>query len=153
MAKKKSKKQPAQAADAVRSAVDQAFQAGQSQFSRERASELVDDLSQVAGRLREALDDLRPISAEDIKALSDKIDGLEARITKLEKPAAATTRRAPAKRTTAAAKRTTTRATAAKKPAAKPAAKKPAARPAAKRTTSTAAKRTTTAAARKPAGS
>lgn len=137
MAKKKSKKQPAQAADAVRSAVDQAFQAGQSQFSRERASELVDDLSQVAGRLREALDDLRPISAEDIRALSDKIDGLESRIAKLEKPAAATTRRAPAKRTT-------TRATAAKKPAAGPAAK---------RTTSTAAKRTTTTTARKPAGS
>ncbi len=147
MAKKKSKKQPAQAADAVFSAVDQAFQAGQSQFTRERASELVDDLSQVAGRLREALDDLRPITAEDIKALGDKIDALDARVAKLEKPAAAPARRAPAKRTTAAAKRTTTRTTAAKKPAAK----KPAAKPAAKRTTSTAAKRTT--AARKPAGS
>ena len=150
MAKKKSKKQPAQAADAVFSAVDQAFQAGQSQFTRERASELVDDLSQVAGRLREALDDLRPITAEDIKALGDKIDALDSRVAKLEKPAAAPARRAPAKRTTAtAAKRTTTtaRTTAAKKPAAK----KPAAKPAAKRTTSTAAKRTTP--TRKPAGS
>lgn len=133
MAKKKSsKKQPAQAADAVRSAVDQAFQAGQAQFSRERAAELVDDLSQVAGRLREALDDLRPIGIEDIKELSDKLDKLEARVAKLEKPAT-TTRRAPAKRTTAAAKRTTTsRSTAAKKPAAK-------------RTTASTAKRTTTA--------
>lgn len=149
MAKKKSKKQPAQAADAVRSAVDQAFQAGQSQFSRERASELVDDLSQVAGRLREALDDLRPIAAEDIKALVDKIDSLEARVAKLEKPAA-TTRRAPARRSSTAAAKTSTssRTSAAKKPAAKkPAAKKPAA----KRTTSGTAKRTT--AARKPAGS
>lgn len=134
MAKKKTKKQPAQAADAVRSAVDQAFQAGQSQFSRERATELVDDLSQVAGRLREALDDLRPIGIEDLKELSDKLDKLEARVAKLEKPAPA--RRAPAKRTTAAAKRTTTTrsSTAAKKPAAR--------KPAAKRTT-----------ARKPAGS
>lgn len=114
MAKKKSKKQSSQAADAVRSAVDQAFQAGQAQFSRERASELVDDLSQVAGRLREALDDLRPVAAEDIKALSDRIDKLEARVAKLEKPA-------PAKRATAkqaAAKRTTTaKRAAARKPA------------------------------------
>lgn len=116
MAKKKTKKQPAQAADAVRSAVDQAFQAGQAQFSRERASELVDDLAQVAGRLREALDDLRPISAEDIKALSDKIDRLEARVAKLEKPAA-TTRRAPAKRAKPAAKRTTAKRATTRKPA------------------------------------
>lgn len=129
MAKKKTKKQPSQAADAVRSAVDQAFQAGQAQFTRERASELVDDLSQVAGRLREALDDLRPIGAEDIKAIGDKLDRLEARVAKLEQSAPA--RRSSAKRTTS------TRKTAAKKPAAK-------------RTTRTAAKRTTT---RKPAGS
>ena len=111
MAKKKSKKQTSQAADAVRSAVDQAFQAGQAQFSRERASELVDDLSQVAGRLREALDDLRPIGPEDIKALSDKIDRLEARVAKLEKPAG----RAPAKRATA--KRASAKRTAPRKPA------------------------------------
>jgi hypothetical protein len=130
MAKKKTKKQPAQAADAVRSAVDQAFQAGQSQFSRERASELVDDLSQVAGRLREALDDLRPIGIEDLKQISDKLDSLEVRVATLEKPAPP--RRAPAKRTTASRA-----STAAKKPAAK-------------RTTSTAAKRTP---AREPAGS
>ena len=117
LAKKNSKKQPAQAADAVRSAVDQAFQAGQAQFSRERASELVDDLSQVAGRLREALDDLRPIGPEDIKELSDRIDAIDARLAKLEKPGAATTRSAPA-----------TRSTATKPAAKKPAAKKPAAR-------------------------
>lgn len=131
MAKKKTKKQPAQAADAVRSAVDQAFQAGQAQFTRERASELVDDLAQAAGRLREALDDLRPIGAEDIKALSDKLDKLEARVAKLEKPAAAPRR--------STAKRTTTRSTASKSPA------KSTTRTAAKRTTRSAAKKTTTA--------
>jgi polyhydroxyalkanoate synthesis regulator phasin len=113
MAKKKSKKQTSQAADAVRSAVDQAFQAGQAQFSRERASELVEDLSQVAGRLREALDDLRPVGPEDIQALSDRIDALAARVAKLEKPA-------PAKRT--AAKRAPAKRTTARKPAAKRAA-------------------------------
>ena len=131
MAKKKTKKQPAQAADAVRSAVDQAFQAGQAQFTRERASELVDDLAQAAGRLREALDDLRPIGAEDIKALGDKIDKLEARVAKLEKPAA-TPRRT-------AAKRTTTRSTTSKTPA------KSTAKTTAKRTTRSTAKKTTTA--------
>lgn len=122
MAKKKSKKQTTQAADAVRSAVDQAFQAGQAQFSRERAAELVDDLSQVAGRLREALDDLRPVGPEDIKALSDKLDALEARVAKLEQPASGRTpsKRAPAKRSTAkraSAKKAAAKRTATRKPA------------------------------------
>lgn len=113
MAKKKSKKQSSQAADAVRSAVDQAFQAGQAQFSRERATELVEDLAQVAGRLREALDDLRPGGSDDLRALSARIDELEARVAKLE----ASAKPAPARK--AAAKKATAKKATAKKAAAK----------------------------------
>lgn len=122
MAKKKSKKQTSQAADAVRSAVDQAFQAGQAQFSRERASELVEDLAQVAGRLREALDDLRPVGPEDIQALIDKIDKLEARVAKLEQPTSAK----PAAKKAAARKATPKKATPKKAAAKKVAPRKPA---------------------------
>src|ERR1700757_150465 len=88
-------------ADAVRSAVDQTFQAaaGQAQMTRERAQELVDELAGAAQRLRSALDELRPPSAEDVRELRERMEQLEARISALEKagatPRSGTTRRTP----------------------------------------------------------
>ena len=73
-------------ADAVRSAVDQTFHAaaGQAQMTRERAQELVDELSHTATRVRDLLDELRPPSADDIRALRDDLRALERRVAKLE---------------------------------------------------------------------
>ncbi len=72
--------------DAVRAAVDQAFQAGvgQARGTQERAQELVDELAQAAGRVREVLDDLRPPTAEDIRELRTGLDALERRVAALE---------------------------------------------------------------------
>jgi polyhydroxyalkanoate synthesis regulator phasin len=101
MAKKKGKKEPSRT-EAVRSAVDQAFQAGQSQFSKERAQEIVDELTQAAGRARQALDDLRPPTGDDVRALRDEVAALRARVEALEaRPAprrAAPRKKPPAKR-------------------------------------------------------
>ncbi len=101
----------------MRNAVDQAFQ---TQIPRERISELIDELGSTAGRLRGAVDDLRPASAEEVKALRADITALGARIDALEaaakekpKPAA---RRPAAKRAPAAKPRKS----AAAKPKAKP---------------------------------
>ena len=77
--------------DAVRKAVDQAFQstAGsattQARDARDRAQDLVDDLAQAAGKVREALDDLRPPTAEELRSLRDDLEALERRVAKLEK--------------------------------------------------------------------
>ena len=73
--------------DAVRKAVDQAFQstAGSATTqARDRAQDLVDELAQAAGRVREALDDLRPPTAEEIRALRADLAALEKRVAKLE---------------------------------------------------------------------
>ncbi|MDP2713003.1 MAG: hypothetical protein Q8O56_17470 [Solirubrobacteraceae bacterium] len=115
MAKKKS----ASRADAVRDAVDQAFKA---QLPRERISELLDEIGSTAGRLRGAVEELRPATDADIKALRaeleaqrSEIEQLMARVVALEtKPKSSGAARAatPAKRTSAAKP--------AKKPAAKP---------------------------------
>src|SRR3954451_23341877 len=69
MAKKETKR-----SDQVRSAVDEAFQAaaGQAQVTRDRAQELVDELSGAAGRLRDVLDDLRPPTGDDVRGLRDE---------------------------------------------------------------------------------
>jgi hypothetical protein len=115
------KKKPTSRTDAVRQAVDQAFQ---SQIPRERISELLDELGNTAGRLRGAVDDLRPASAEDVKALRSDLEALAARVGALE--AAAKAKPKPAPRTRAAAKpvasagRATKTAAGAAKPAAKP---------------------------------
>jgi hypothetical protein len=84
MAKKKS----ASRTDAVREAVDQAFKA---QFPRERISDLLDELGSTAGRLRGAVDELRPASESDHKllraelhALATKVEALSARVEVLE---------------------------------------------------------------------
>jgi polyhydroxyalkanoate synthesis regulator phasin len=109
MAKKKDKK-PAGRGDAVRSAVDQAFQAtaDQAETARGRAQDIVDELAQAAGRVREVLDELRPPTTDELKTLRQSIDSLEKRVAALEaepKPAAA--RSTPARRKPAAKPKTT----------------------------------------------
>jgi len=73
-------------ADALRTAVDQTFHAaaGQAQMTRDRAQELVDELSHTAARVRDLLDDLRPPTADEIRALHDELRALERRVSKLE---------------------------------------------------------------------
>ena len=96
------KKKPTSRTDAVRQAVDQAFQ--QSPIPRERISELLDELGHTAGRLRSTVDELRPASAEELKSLKAEVDALTKRVATLEaaaKPKPAP-RRPAAKRTTAA---------------------------------------------------
>ena len=76
--------------EAVRSAVEQAFQsqassaASATQSARDRAQDMVDDLAQAAGRVREALDDLRPPTSEEIRGLRADLRALEQRVAKLE---------------------------------------------------------------------
>ena len=88
----------AEAAETLRGAVDKTYQAtvGQAQVTRDRAQDLVDEITQAAGRVRGALDDLRLASAEDLRALRRRVTALERRVAELEgkKPA-----RKPAKRT------------------------------------------------------
>lgn len=71
MAKKKS----ASRADAVRDAVDQAFKA---QIPRDTISGVLDEIGNTAGRLRGAVDELRPASEADVKALRSEVKKLRA---------------------------------------------------------------------------
>ena len=100
------KKKPTSRTDAVRQAVDQAFQ---TQIPRERISELLDELGNTAGRLRGAVDELRPASAEDVKTLRADLQALTTRVTALEaevkaKPEPPKPKPKPAPRKPAAAK-------------------------------------------------
>ncbi len=104
MAKKKSSSR----VDAVRDAVDQAFQ---TQIPRERISELLDELGNTAGRLRGAVDELRPATAEELKAVRAEVVALAKRVEALEKP------KPPPKRP--AAKRPAAKRPAPKRPAPK----------------------------------
>ena len=92
--------------DSVRAAVDQAFQATaeQAETARTRAQEVVDELAQAAGRVREALDELRPPTGDDLKGIRESLERLEQRVAALEaKQAKAPARRKPAaKKTTGA---------------------------------------------------
>ena len=100
------KKKNVSRADAVREAVDQAFK---TQVPRERLTDLLDELGNTAGRLRGAVDELRPASEAEMKALRAELETLSARVAALEakpKPAARQ------------------RASTADKPAAKPRARK-----------------------------
>jgi hypothetical protein len=115
------KKKPTSRTDAVRQAVDQAFQA---QIPRERIGELLDELGNTAGRLRGAVDELRPASSEEVKTLRADLEALSERVRTLE--TAATAKPKPAPISPAAAK-PAARASAAKaatastaKPVAKP---------------------------------
>jgi hypothetical protein len=110
-------KKPTSRTEAVRQAVDQAFQA---QIPRERIGELLDELGNTAGRLRGAVDDLRPASGEDLKTLRAEVAALSARVAALE--AAAKPKPKPAPRRAAA--KPASAASGAAKPR-KPAAAKP----------------------------
>jgi ABC-type transporter Mla subunit MlaD len=96
-------KKPTSRAEAVRQAVDQAFQA---QIPRERIGELLDELGNTAGRLRGAVDDLRPASGEDLKTLRAEVAALSARVSALEAAAKPKPRRSakPASAASGAAK-------------------------------------------------
>ena len=87
--------------DAVRAAAAQAIEAtaGQAGFTRERAQQIADELVSAAGRFRETLEELRPAGSDEIAALRERVEALEARIQKLEAARTTTRRRTtPAKR-------------------------------------------------------
>jgi hypothetical protein len=92
--KKSSSPSRASRAEAVRAAVDQAFHATQSQLSRDRAVELADELAAAAGRVRDALEELRPAGGEELRRLAERVDALEQRLGALERAR----RKAPAAR-------------------------------------------------------
>lgn len=75
--------------DAVRHAVDDAFAAaaGQAQSTSRRAQDLVDEMSRAAGRVGKALDDLRPSSADEVRALRREVQELSQRVAALEQAA------------------------------------------------------------------
>ncbi|MDQ5807709.1 MAG: hypothetical protein M3320_03440, partial [Actinomycetota bacterium] len=52
--------------------------------ARGRAQDLVDELAQAAGRVREAIDDLRPPTGEELRSLRADLKKLEARVAELE---------------------------------------------------------------------
>ena len=81
MARSSSNAKKSTRTEAVRSAVDQAVQVAAEQ----------------GVRFREALDDLRPPSGEELKAVRRKLDALERRVAALEKPKAAKPAKAPVK--------------------------------------------------------
>ena len=117
------RRQAAERADQVRSAVEEAFQSASSQLTKERAQEIADELSSAADRVREALEQLRPPTGDDVKRMMDRLGALERRVAALEIPG----------RSKPAAKKPAARKPARKKPAAKKAAKKPAAKKAARK--------------------
>ena len=89
-------------AEAVRSAVDQAFQTTASQGTaaaetgRERAQDLVDQLALAAGRVRDVIDELRPPTADEIRSLQKTVADLEKRVAALEKAPAPPAKKKPA---------------------------------------------------------
>jgi polyhydroxyalkanoate synthesis regulator phasin len=83
--------------DSVRQAVDEAFSAaaGQAQFTRERAQELGAELAGAAGKLRIALEDLRPPTGDDVRDLREEVRALAERVAALEQAQTAKPPRAP----------------------------------------------------------
>jgi polyhydroxyalkanoate synthesis regulator phasin len=75
--------------DAVRTAVDDAFAAaaGQAQSTSRRAQDLVDEMGRAAGRVGKAIDELRPPSAEELRALRRELQELKDRVAALEQAA------------------------------------------------------------------
>jgi polyhydroxyalkanoate synthesis regulator phasin len=86
----------ADAAEVLRGAVDRTFQAtvGQAQGTRDRAQEVVDDLTSAANRVRDVIDDLRVATHDEVRSLREQVAKLEARVAALEGGAAKGTARA-----------------------------------------------------------
>ena len=131
--------------EAVRSAVERALPEG----SKERGSQIVDEVARAVARVRESLEEHKVL--DDLKALRNEIEALARRVAALERPGSSA---APAK---PAATRTARRSTAKRSTAKRSTAKRSTAkRSTAKRSTTTrkaassTAKRSTT---RKPAAS
>lgn len=85
-------------ADALRAAVDQAFEATAfgAQSTRERVQEVADELTAAAARMRALLDDRLPPSADDVRALRERVEALEVRVAELEgRPARSRKPKAP----------------------------------------------------------
>lgn len=89
--------------EAVRNAVERTFQAtvGSASMGRERAQELVDEVvrrsgvgaksaSEIGGRIREAIQDLRLATGDDIKHLQAEIDQIKRRLDQVEQKSQAT---------------------------------------------------------------
>jgi hypothetical protein len=114
------KKKNVSRTEAVRDAVDQAFKA---QIPRERISELLDELGSTAGRLRGAVDELRPATEAELKVVRAELEKLTARVAALEAKPQPNPRPKPKRRAPAAKPATAPRAR--KSPARKPPAGKP----------------------------
>ena len=71
-------------AEQVRSAVEGAFQAAGSQIGRDRAIDLADELAAAAHRVREALEELRPPTTDDLKRIGARLSAIERRLGALE---------------------------------------------------------------------
>jgi hypothetical protein len=112
MAKKKDKKAkgkkgsgPADTVEAVRSAVERALPEG----SKERGSQIVDEVARAVTRVRESLEDHGIF--DDLKGLRTEIESLARRVGALERPGAASAKPAATRTTTkrAASKRASTK--------------------------------------------
>jgi polyhydroxyalkanoate synthesis regulator phasin len=77
-------------AEQLRAAVEGAFSATAQGAApvQKRAQDLADELVTAAGRVRDALEDLRPPSPDDLEALRAQVEALEARVAALEAGAA-----------------------------------------------------------------
>ncbi|HEV7493887.1 hypothetical protein [Baekduia sp.] len=78
-------------AEQLRSAVEGAFGATAQGAApvQKRAQELADELVGAASRVRDALEELRPPSPEELDTLRAQVDALERRVAELEGAAAA----------------------------------------------------------------
>jgi polyhydroxyalkanoate synthesis regulator phasin len=87
-----------QVPDAVRDAVERTIQAtvGSAQSTRDRAQDAVDEIVRGVGR---AIDDRRPVTQEDVKALRKDLREIARRLDAIEQRLPA--KRSPAKRTAA----------------------------------------------------
>lgn len=74
----------------MRSAVNDAFATTQQQSAaaaeqgREAAQDIVDQLAQAAGRVRDVIEELRPPTGDDIRELRGRLETLEQRVAALE---------------------------------------------------------------------
>ena len=82
---------PRDAAEALRTAVDRTVAAtvGQAGVTRERAQELVEEVAQAAGKVRDVLEDLRVATKDDLRDISGRLSKIEKRLDALEKSASA----------------------------------------------------------------